>query len=153
MTKKQQILNLYDGKRSTSQIASIVGCLPEYVRVVARQRKGKAQSEIDRRYLQSSLGQTTRRKWEEEKGSEARRRWHRNKWENDPEYRDRVRANKQHWLTTPKGKRYLEQRRAYDRRRSERYRNDAEFRERKKAANRRYWHANKHKQTARAQAP
>ncbi len=38
MTKSEQILRLYDGKRSTSEIAAIVGCRSEYVRVVARQR-------------------------------------------------------------------------------------------------------------------
>lgn len=38
MTKAEQIRNLYDGKRSTQEIAKIVGCRQEYVRVVALQR-------------------------------------------------------------------------------------------------------------------
>jgi hypothetical protein len=50
MTKADQILSLYDGKRSTKEIAEIVGCLPEYVRVAARQRKGRP-SKSDRTYL------------------------------------------------------------------------------------------------------
>lgn len=38
MTKAEQIRQLYDGVRSTREIAEIVGCRLEYVRVVARQR-------------------------------------------------------------------------------------------------------------------
>lgn len=56
MTKAQQILELYDGTRTTNEIAGIVGCRPDYVRVVARQRKGGGQSDIDRRYLQTPAG-------------------------------------------------------------------------------------------------
>jgi len=62
MTKSQQIMALYDGKRTTAEIAKIVGCKPEYVRVVARQRKGKGQSEIDWRYLESDLGRAARKR-------------------------------------------------------------------------------------------
>ncbi len=56
MTKAAEILSLYDGARSTREIAKIVGCLPEYVRVVARQRRGAGVSEIDVRYRTSPLG-------------------------------------------------------------------------------------------------
>lgn len=56
MTKSAQIMKLYDGKRSTREIAEIVGCLPEYVRIVARQRKGKGRSEVDDRYHHSEKG-------------------------------------------------------------------------------------------------
>lgn len=59
MTKAQRILELYDGVRTTNEIAEIVGCLPAYVRVVARQRKSSGVSESDRRYLTSPLGRTT----------------------------------------------------------------------------------------------
>lgn len=62
MSKAKQIMRLYDGKRSTREIAAIVGCRPEYVRVVARQRKGKGASEIDVRYLASAKGQRVVRK-------------------------------------------------------------------------------------------
>ena len=55
-TKAAQIMELYDGVRSTSEIAKIVGCLPEYVRVVVRQRKGAGVSEIDKRYFSSAKG-------------------------------------------------------------------------------------------------
>lgn len=54
-TKSDQIMALYDGVRTTKQIAEIVGCRPEYVRVVARQRKGSGSSEIDLRYRASPL--------------------------------------------------------------------------------------------------
>ena len=60
-TKSQCILALYDGKRTTAEISKIVGCRPEYVRVVARQRKGGKCSEIDRRYQSSPLAKSTRR--------------------------------------------------------------------------------------------
>lgn len=50
MSKKERILRLYDGQRSTREIAKLVGCLPEYVRVVARQRKGGSYSVADLNY-------------------------------------------------------------------------------------------------------
>ena len=56
MTKSEQIMSLYDGQRTTSEIAAIVGCRPSYVRVVARQRQGKGLSDIDRKYRQSPNG-------------------------------------------------------------------------------------------------
>jgi hypothetical protein len=56
MTKAQQILALYDGQRTTTEIAEIVGCGTAYVRTVARQRKGAGLSEFDRRYKASPLG-------------------------------------------------------------------------------------------------
>ena len=59
MTKAQRIMKLYNGVRTTAEIAKIVGCDAAYVRVVARQRRGCGQSEIDRRYASSALGQAT----------------------------------------------------------------------------------------------
>ena len=59
MTKTQHILSLYDGKRSTSEIAEIVGCHPAYVRVVARQRRGRSHSEVEERYLKKRYGTKT----------------------------------------------------------------------------------------------
>lgn len=56
MNKTKQILSLYDGWRTTAEIAEIVGCNPGYVRVVARQRCGKGLSEIDIRYRKSPHG-------------------------------------------------------------------------------------------------
>ena len=64
-TKAQRILALYDGRRTTGEIAEIVGCHSAYVRVVARQRKGNARSEHDHRYANSSLGIATRLKSQE----------------------------------------------------------------------------------------
>lgn len=58
-TKSEQILALHDGKRTPREIADIVGCRPEYVRVVARQRRGSGMSDIDRRYVASPKGQRT----------------------------------------------------------------------------------------------
>lgn len=52
-SKAQQILALYDGKRTTREIADEVGCDPAYVRVVARQRKGRGESAADKRYARS----------------------------------------------------------------------------------------------------
>lgn len=61
MSKQAQILALYDGVRTTREIADIVGCGMSYVRVVARQRKGRSMSEIDIRYLTSERGRATTR--------------------------------------------------------------------------------------------
>jgi hypothetical protein len=68
MTKAERILQLYDGARTTRQIAEIIHGGPvtdkemAYVRVVLRQRFGTRRSDTDRRYHMSSLGRTTRRK-------------------------------------------------------------------------------------------
>lgn len=64
MTKAQRILRLNNGKRSTREIADAVGCLPEYVRVVLRQRYRDGQSvmsEADRRYLASPHGKAAKK--------------------------------------------------------------------------------------------
>ena len=50
MKLKDQIMALYDGKKSTREIADCLGCRIEYVRVVARQRKGQGYSSNDLRY-------------------------------------------------------------------------------------------------------
>ncbi len=47
MTKAQRILELYSSGMSDKEIADKVGCHPSYVRVVARQRKGRSMSEHD----------------------------------------------------------------------------------------------------------
>jgi hypothetical protein len=49
-TKAAEIMRLYAEGLSTSEIAKAVGCRPEYVRVVARQRKGSTESANDRTY-------------------------------------------------------------------------------------------------------
>jgi hypothetical protein len=77
MTKAQQILDLYDGIRTTTEIAKVVGCDPAYVRVVARQRFGSGQSEIDRRHWENG-------------GRERVRDYMRNRRHADPEYRERT---------------------------------------------------------------
>lgn len=55
-TKAARIMALYKKGMSTTQIAAKVGCRPEYVRVVARQRKGKGQSSIDCKWRHSEKG-------------------------------------------------------------------------------------------------
>ena len=62
MSKAKQIMALYDGKRTTREIAEIVGCGDSYVRTVARQRKGLGVSENDRRYRATELGRASRRR-------------------------------------------------------------------------------------------
>ena len=52
MTKADHIRQLYDGTRTTVEIAALVGCLPEYVRVVARQRIIGGMSKTDLVYTE-----------------------------------------------------------------------------------------------------
>mgnify|MGYP001224228662 CR=1 FL=1 len=62
-TKSSRIMRLYgEGAYTVKEIAEIVGCRPEYVRVVARQRKGSGQSDADRRYEASDLGREMRKR-------------------------------------------------------------------------------------------
>lgn len=61
MTKASKIRSLYYAGLSIKDIAAEVGCRPEYVRVVARQRMGGGVSHVDRRYERSSLGRETRK--------------------------------------------------------------------------------------------
>lgn len=57
VTKTERILALYStGKYTTREVADTVGCLPAYVRVVARQRKGAGYSDNDARYLMRRYG-------------------------------------------------------------------------------------------------
>jgi hypothetical protein len=58
VTKAERILELYDGKRTTGEIARIVGTTDSYVRVVARQRKS-GQSAIDARHYIKKFGGPT----------------------------------------------------------------------------------------------
>lgn len=55
-TKAAKIMALYKKGLSTTEIAAKVGCRPEYVRVVARQRKGTGKSQIDRKYASTEKG-------------------------------------------------------------------------------------------------
>jgi hypothetical protein len=53
-SKKDWILRLWGElpEPTTREVSEIVGCRPEYVRVVIRQRKGTGTSEHDRAYLE-----------------------------------------------------------------------------------------------------
>jgi len=81
MTKAQQILTLYASRdngltprwKLPKLIARLVGTTPAYVRTVARQRKGRGQSEHDKRYITSPLGKAERRRlWEAIKANPQR---------------------------------------------------------------------------------
>lgn len=62
MSKSAVIRHLYaKGCYSVAEIAATAGCRPEYVRTVARQRKGSV-SETDRRYRESSRGKALRQR-------------------------------------------------------------------------------------------
>ena len=97
-TKSQKIMALYDGTLTTREIAWTVGCDPAYVRVVARQRKGGAESAIDLRYRKSPLGRMMI-------AARARIRYASN-----PEYRAR-----KNWLAREWARKNLERRRASNR--------------------------------------
>ena len=79
MSKAARICALYAEGKTVSEIAAIVGCLPAYVRVCARQRAGGGMSKIDRRWYEKSG-----RKW----GQAYKRRYLK-----DPANRKRHNAN------------------------------------------------------------
>ena len=87
VTKAQRILDLYDGKRTTTEIAKIVGCLPEYVRVVARQREGGRSSKSDRKYRTSP------------KGMKKKKAYERKHYHEDPAFREKhlFRCHRWYW--------------------------------------------------------
>lgn len=99
MSKSQRILELYDGKRLPSEIAAIVGCRPEYVRVVARQRKGNSRSEADLRYWASAGGKKTKRRLQAKRAREKKQRY----WA-DAAYREEVKARNLAWYHRNKNK-------------------------------------------------
>jgi hypothetical protein len=75
VTKSERIRRLYaDGFLTVAEIANLVGCLPEYVRVVARQRKDGSVSASDRRYLENG-------------GREKQRQYFAARYRNDPQFR------------------------------------------------------------------
>lgn len=58
MSKAARIRDLYAQGLATGEIAKIVGCRPEYVRVVARQRDEKGYSRADKTWMQKRWGGT-----------------------------------------------------------------------------------------------
>lgn len=102
MTKSSQILSLYNGIRTTREIAVIVGCDPAYVRVVARQRMGGAESAIDLRYRTSPLGRLI---------IAARTR---TLYASDPEYRARKNHQGREWARKNPERRRASNRKAYN---------------------------------------
>lgn len=89
MTKSDQIRQLYDGVRTTREIAEIVGCLPEYVRVVARQKRAANTRYAKRRYHSDP---EFRAKIIARNAAYLMRRYR-----EDPEYRARLLAYKRDW--------------------------------------------------------
>lgn len=89
MTKIERICQLYaHGIFTTREIADIVSkemgpTRIEYVRVCARQRKGKGYSEIDQRYWDRRIAET---------GEHPHTKYTRERYRNDPEWREKRRA-------------------------------------------------------------
>lgn len=84
MSKAARIRALYAEGRSTREIAAIVGCRPEYVRVAGRQRK-HGPAPADQRYRVSPKGQAS---------LEARYQKFIQRYRSDPEFRKRLNARK-----------------------------------------------------------
>ena len=60
MTKAERIRKLDNGKRSTSKIAEMIGCLPSYVRSVRQRARGFAgYAPADLNYLKRKFGGET----------------------------------------------------------------------------------------------
>lgn len=70
MKIKDKIMRLYDGKRTTREIAERVYGAPAtkaqlaHVRVVARQRKGRGHSEIDKRWWATPRFKERNKEWQ-----------------------------------------------------------------------------------------
>ena len=96
MTKAQRIRELYKtGQYTTVQIADVVGCRPEYVRVVARQRPASGgMSETERRWRLANAERYA--EWRREYARE----YQRSRYRNDPEFRAKgnERWRKWYWL-------------------------------------------------------
>lgn len=71
MTKKARILELLAKGHTTREVADIVGCRPEYVRVAGRQRGASGLGPADIKYMPRQL---------------ERQSW---RWRNDPKWRAR----------------------------------------------------------------
>lgn len=100
-TKAKQILKLYEKHAGAMAyrklqvfIAAKVGTTEPYVRTVARQRRGRGQSEAERRYLESPLGRAKCRRncqayWRRVKADPAKHAAYREK--------DRIRHHERYW--------------------------------------------------------
>jgi hypothetical protein len=90
-SKAQHIRKLYAKGLSTREIADEVGCDPGYVRVVARQRDASGISDADKRYVTKRYG-SLQAYWKvyNDRRQEQRSVYYRDRYQNDPKYRDRV---------------------------------------------------------------
>ena len=92
---------------TTKEIGKIVGCSPEYVRVVARQRiTASGRSAIDDRYYQKFVEEhgcsPDTHRYRTDPTYRAHRlsyfrKWHRARIANNPVYRERRRASNRAW--------------------------------------------------------
>lgn len=127
-SKKDWILRLWGELRepTTREVADIVGCMPEYVRVVVRQRKGTGVSEHDNAYrarFKEKHGMAPE-KHRYHKSPESRERmlttnseWRRRRYATDPAYRETRNVYKREWIKANWGtptayKRFLTERKA-----------------------------------------
>lgn len=100
MTKAEKIRALYaKDNKTTGEIAKIVGCGPEYVRVVARQRVDRGKSESDKRYILRRFGDWSAywRYMNEGRDKEAVAAYRAKRWREDPEYRRRKYERTARW--------------------------------------------------------
>lgn len=96
MSKAARIRALYAEGKTTREIADEVGCRPEYVRVVARQRDASGRSAHDDAYLVRKYGSLKAAY----AARNARTKPQRNaywswRWHNDPTYREAKRLRRQ----------------------------------------------------------
>ena len=85
-TKAARIRALYAEGKTCKEIAAIVGCLPAYARVYARQRQPGAGSHADRKWREGDHYKAYQREY-----------WAR-RWREDAEFRQRITGNKRRRL-------------------------------------------------------
>ena len=79
MTKAERIRQLYRSGRTTREIADLVGCKPEYVRVVARQRASGHASVHDKRWKEANR----------DKVRKTQANYMRKRYNSDPKFREK----------------------------------------------------------------
>lgn len=88
MSKASQIRELYAQGLGTAEIARIVGCRMEYVRVAGRQRKDGSNSSADVAWRTKHFG-SNQAYWKanNERTKDRRSAYYRNRYWGDPSYR------------------------------------------------------------------
>lgn len=92
-SKASRIRDLYAQGLGTGEIAKIVGCKPEYVRVAGRQRKDDYLSSADRTYRINRYGSMSAY-YAAHNAERApnRKAYYAKRWKTDPEYRAKKQA-------------------------------------------------------------